>query len=99
MPCLKAIYSRWEEEYKELKDPGDGSGESKVELKEENESKMQVAKKDVEAALKIYEVKIVDLFELGQNIPELKIKLKDAGFKGDGSMNQLDVLRKRKRAL
>jgi len=98
MPCLKAIYSRWETSYKELKDPGDGSGENKVELKEENESKLEVVKREVEGALKIYEEKIIQLFKLGQNVPELKIKLKDAGFKPDGSMNELQVFRKARRA-
>jgi len=97
MPCLKAIYSSWERNYKELKDPGDGSGENKVELKEENESKMQVAKRDVEAALKVYEEKILQLFKLCQTVPEFKIKLRDAGFQPDGSMHELQTLRKERR--
>ena len=86
VPCLKAIYTQWENAYKELKDSD--SGESKVELKETTESKAQVAKKHVGDALQIYEEKIINLFEMSQAVPELKIKLKDAGFKSDGSMSE-----------
>ena len=86
-PCLKAIYTQWENVYEELKDT-EGRA-TKIELKEENESKEQVVKTDVEAALNIYEEKITELFKLSQAVPQLKIKLKDAGFNTDGSMNEV----------
>ena len=94
VPCLKAIHTQWENAYAELKD-SDG-GESKVELKEKTESKAQVAKKYVEDALQDYEKKIIEFFEKSQAVPELKIKLKDAGFNSDGSMNERRLRMKKK---
>lgn len=94
VPCLKAIHTQWENANAELKD-SDG-GESKSELKEKTESKAQVAKKYVEDALQDYEKKIIDFFEKSQAVPELKIKLKDAGFNSDGSMNERRLRMKKK---
>jgi len=87
VPCLKAIYSQWENAYDELKDRE--GRESKVELKEENESLEGVVKKDVESALNVYEEKIMEMYKLSQAVPQLKIRLKDAGFNNDGSLSEL----------
>ena len=87
VPCLKAISTRWKNAYKELRDGEDG-GESKVQLRALTESEEEAAKKKVEAALNVYEEKIVALYKLSGAIPQLKIRLKDAGFNEDGSLNE-----------
>jgi len=86
VPCLKAISSRWADAYDELKDK-EGK-DTKVQLRAETESKEDSAKKTVESALNVYEQKIVELYKLSGAVPQLKIRLKDAGFNDDGSFDE-----------